>query len=83
MLQWETVDESAIYPFERYKALSDKRECRIFYDPDEAAIQELPWILVVREVGEDDLYWHVYHGNYGTVDEAKGDAEEWVAPPPR
>jgi hypothetical protein len=33
MLQWETVDENATYPFERYRAVSGKREYRIFPRP--------------------------------------------------
>ena len=45
MLQWETVDG-------RSRAVSGKREYRVFYGREEAS-QALPWILVVREVGED------------------------------
>jgi hypothetical protein len=33
MLQWETVDENATYPFERYRAVSGKHEYRVFHDP--------------------------------------------------
>ena len=45
MLQWETVHG-------RDRAVSGKREYRVFYGPKEAS-QALPWTLVVREVGED------------------------------
>jgi hypothetical protein len=42
MLQWETVDENATYPFERYRAISGKHEYRVFHDPTGAASQDLP-----------------------------------------
>ena len=71
MLQWETVDPNATYPFERYRAVSGKHEYRIFHDPTGAASQDLPWILVVREVPEGGVSTHVHHGAYRTVDWAK------------
>jgi hypothetical protein len=54
MLQWDTADENADYPLERYRAVSGKHEYRIFYGP-EAATQVLPWILKVREVKEEGV----------------------------
>ncbi|MCW2654023.1 MAG: hypothetical protein JWR32_4999 [Mycobacterium sp.] len=80
MLQWETVDPEATYPFERYKVVSGNREYRIFYDP--GASQVLPWILVVREVWEDGAHVHIHHGTYRTVDEVKRAAGQWEGPPP-
>ena len=83
MLQWETVDENATYPFERYRAISGKHEYRVFHDPTGAASQDLPWILVVREVGEDGDYTHVHYQPYRTDAEAKKAAERWEGPPPQ
>ena len=50
MLTWKTVDPSAIYPLERYHAVSGNHEYRIFYGL-KAASQDRPWVLVIREVG--------------------------------
>jgi hypothetical protein len=76
MLQWKTEDTEAIYPFERYRAVSSNREHRIFFrHPDER--QVLAWILVVRE---DDV--HIHHGTYRSIEEAKRAAELWEGPPP-
>jgi hypothetical protein len=75
MLQWETVDG-------RSRAVSGKREYRVFYGREEAS-QALPWILVVREVGEDGVYAHVHYLPYRTDAEAKEAAERWKGPPPR
>ena len=73
MLQWETADG-------RYRAVSGKREYRVFYGREEAS-QALPWILVVREVGEDGDYTHVHYQPYRTDAEAKKAAERWEGPP--
>jgi hypothetical protein len=75
MLQWETVDG-------RSRAVSGKREYRVFYGHAEAS-QALPWILVVREVGEDGDYTHVDYQPYRTDAEAKKAAERWEGPPPQ
>jgi hypothetical protein len=74
MLQWETVDG-------RYRAVSGKREYRVFYGREEAS-QALPWILVVREVGEDGVHSYVDYHPYRTDAEAKKAAEQWEGPPP-
>jgi len=50
MLTWKTVDPKAIYPLERYYAVSGNHEYRIFYGL-KAASQDRPWVLVIREVG--------------------------------
>lgn len=50
MLAWETVDPDAIYPLERYCAVSADHEYRIFYGLKSAS-QDRPWVLVIREVG--------------------------------
>jgi hypothetical protein len=49
-------------------------------DPEERKI--LPWILVVREVGEDSAHAHIHHGTYRTDDDAKRAAKQWEGPPP-
>jgi hypothetical protein len=74
MLQWETVDLNA------YRAVSGNREFRVFHNP-EAASEVRPWILTVREVGEDGVQVHDHHGTYRIVDEAKESAENWEGPP--
>ena len=66
----------------RYRAVSGKREYRVFDGP-EAASQALPWILVVREVGEDGEYTHVHYHPHRTDAEAKKAAEQWEGPPPK
>ena len=73
MLQWEEVDLHAVYPFERYKAVSGNREHRIFYGPAAAESPDKPWILVIRL----DLREHVFHDNFHTLDAAKRAAENW------
>jgi hypothetical protein len=50
VLTWKTVDPKAIYPLERYHAVSGNHEYRIFYGL-KAASQDRPWVLVIREVG--------------------------------
>ena len=81
VMQWETVDLGAIYLFERCLAVRGNYEYRIFYGPD-AATQDRPWILVIREAGEDGVYAHIHHSIHGTADEAKKAAEQWEGPPP-
>jgi hypothetical protein len=91
VLTWETFP-NAIYPFARHHAVSGNHEYRIFYDR-EAASQGHPWILVVREVGEDGAQRQVHYANYPTDDslkraaelwdEAKKAADLWEGPPPR
>ncbi len=75
MLQWETVDG-------RSRAVSGKREYRVFYGREEAS-QALPWILVVREVGENGEYTHGHYQPYRTDADAKKAAERWDGPPPQ
>ena len=48
--------------------------------PTGAASQDLPWILVVREVPEGGVSTHIHHGAYRTVDWAKQAAEQWEGP---
>ena len=81
MLQWETADENADYPFERYRAVSGKHEYRIFYGP-EVATQALPWILVVREVGEKGVRTRIHRGTHQTAYYAKRAAELREKDPP-
>ena len=75
MLQWGTVHE-------RYRAVSGKREYRVFYGPKDTS-QHPPWILVVREAPEGGVSTHVHHGAYSTIDWAKRHAELWEGPPPQ
>jgi hypothetical protein len=74
MLTWETVHG-------RDRAVSGKREYRVFYGPQEGS-HALPWTLVVREVGEDGEHTHVHYHPYRTDAEAKKAAEKWEGPPP-
>jgi hypothetical protein len=76
MLQWDTADENADYPLERYRAVSGKHEYRIFYGP-EAATQVLPWILKVREVKEEGVRAQIHHGTHRTAYAAKLAADVW------
>jgi len=76
VLQWETADDNADYPFERYRAVSGKHEYRIFYGP-EAATQALPWILLVREVGENCVRTRIHRDTHHTAHHAKRAAELW------
>ena len=69
MLTWETLDPKATHP--RYGALSGKHEFRVFYDPASSQSQDRPWILVIREVGEDGVHTHVSHEPYSTAVEAQ------------
>jgi hypothetical protein len=82
-LTWETVDPNAIYPFERYRAVSRNHEYRIFYGP-KAANEAKPWILVnlvIQEIG--GVPAHIFHGTYSTDDDAKKAAEQWEGPSPQ
>lgn len=79
MLTWKTVDRKAIYPLERYCAVSADHEYRIFYGL-KAASQDRPWVLVIREVGMACTRMCTIHH---TADEAKKAAEQWDCPPPR
>jgi hypothetical protein len=58
MLQWETVDPKATHP--RYRAVSGNNEFRVFCDAASSGSQNRPWILVVREIGEDGVHTHVF-----------------------
>jgi hypothetical protein len=73
MPTWETVDPDAIYPLERYCAVSADHEYRIFYGL-KAASQDRPWVLVIREVGMACTRMCTIHH---TADEAKKAAEQW------
>ena len=77
MLEWQTVDEDAIWPHERYRAVRDNHKYRIFYGPEAAESKDIPWILVVQAVHGEAAHGHVHHGNYSTVDWAKRSAEQW------
>jgi hypothetical protein len=40
-------------------------------------------VLVIRELGEDGVWAHVFHDTYSTLEEAKIAAERWEGPPPQ
>ncbi len=80
MPTWELVDPEAIYPFERERWREGNHEQRVFYGPG-AASEAKPWILVIRELGEDGVWAHVFHDTYSTLEEAKIAAERWEGPP--
>jgi hypothetical protein len=71
MLQWN----------EQNRAVSDRHEFRVFYDPGSTQNRDLPWFLVIREVGEDGVHTHVFDESYSTADDAKEAAEQWKGPP--
>jgi hypothetical protein len=73
MLRWETVHG-------RDRAVSGKREYRVFYGPEEAR-HALPWTLVIREIGEDGEHTHVFHEPYSAAAEAKEAAQQWKGQP--
>jgi hypothetical protein len=79
MLTWETVDPKAIHP--RYRAVNGTHEFRVFYNPASSQSQDRPWILVIREVGDDGVHTHLFHEPYSTADEAKESANQWEGPP--
>ncbi len=81
--QWQTVDPNATYPFERHRAIRGRREYRVCYGRGSTRHPDLPWILVVREIGEDGVLAHIHHGAYRTDHEAKLGAVQWDGPPPQ
>jgi hypothetical protein len=46
MLEWN----------EQSRAVGDRHEFRVFYGPGSTQSRDLPWILVIREVGEDGVF---------------------------
>lgn len=84
MLDWETVDENAIYPFARYKAMSvDNNECRISYDPDGTESRPgRPWVVHISELRPDGNDFHHFCEDYSTLGDAKRGAEMWIGPGP-
>jgi hypothetical protein len=85
MLQWDEQNRarSGKHDFRVFRAVDGKREYRVFHDPESGGSQKRPWILVIREPGEDREHTHVFHGEYPTADEAKKAADEWRGPPPK
>jgi hypothetical protein len=71
MLQWN----------EQNRAVGDSHEFHVFYDPGSTQDPDLPWILVIREVGEDGVHTHVVNESYPTAAAAKEAAEQWKGPP--
>jgi hypothetical protein len=84
MLDWETVDENAIYPFARYKAMSgNNNECRISYDPDGTdSPPGRPWLAHILELRADGMHFHHFSEAYASLDEAKRGADMWIGPGP-
>jgi hypothetical protein len=79
MLTWQTADPNATHP--HYSAFSDKHEFRVFYDPASSGHQDRPWILVVRQVGQDGVHTHLAREPYSKAVEAKEAAERWKGLP--
>jgi len=71
MLQWN----------EQNRAVGDRHEFHVFYDPGSTQSRDRPWILVIREVGEDGVHTHVVQESYSTAADAKEAAEQWKGPP--
>ena len=74
MLQWETVHG-------RDRAVSGNNEFRVFCDAASSGSQNRPWILVIREIGEDGVHTHVFHKPCSTAAEAKEAAQHWKGQP--
>jgi hypothetical protein len=70
MLQWD----------EHNRAVSGKHEFRVFYDPDSSRSQDRPWIMVIRELGEDGVHAHIHHSTHFTEVDAKKAAKQWAGP---
>ena len=70
MLQWN-----------ENRAVGDKHEFRVSFDPGSTQNPDLPWILVIREIGEDGVHTHVFHEPYSTAAEAKEAAQQWKSLP--
>jgi hypothetical protein len=79
MLTWQTADPKATHP--HYSASSDRHEFRVFYDPASSGNEDRPWVLLVRQVGDDGVHTHVTHEPYSTADEAKEAAQRWKGLP--
>ena len=78
--QWQLVDQNATYPFERYRVLCGRHECRVMHGPT-AAPENLPWILVVRELGDDGEHLVGVQRPLWTADaEARGGRHGDLAP---
>jgi hypothetical protein len=79
MLTWQTADPNATHP--NYSAASDRHEFRVFYDPASSGDQDRPWVLVVRQVGDDGVHTHVAQQPYATAAEAQEAAQRWKGLP--
>ncbi len=75
------MDSHSLQWDEQNRAVGDKHEFRVFFDPASSRSQDRPWILVIREVGEDGVHTHVFHETYSTLDDAKTAAQRWKGPP--
>jgi hypothetical protein len=71
-MQWETVDENAMHPVERYRAVEEGHEYRISYDPE--TTNGRPWLLTFRELG--DIHGLILLGDHPSEYWAKEAAEE-------
>lgn len=83
MLDWKPIDENAIHPFPRYKAMSGGNECRISYDPEGTdSPSGRPWRVQILAIRADGNHFHYFAEAYATLDEAKRGADMWMGPGP-
>jgi len=84
MMDWETVDENAIHPDVRYKAMTvDNNECRISYDPEGTdSPSGRPWRVHILEPRADGRHFHHFAEAYATLGDAKSGADMWMGPGP-
>jgi hypothetical protein len=83
MLDWETVDQNAIHPDVRHKAMIGDNECRISYDPEGTdSPRGRPWQVQILELREDGSHFHHFAEAYATLDDAKRGADMWMGPGP-
>lgn len=80
MLQWEELDAGATWPDVCYRAVG-KSEYRISHDPEGEHIKfpepQGKWILVVREMGNNDAETLTHYSPHRTDTAAKLAAQRW------
>jgi len=80
--QWQTVDSNATWPSERSRALAGRREFQVLYGPEASQRPGLPWVLLVREIGDNNVFSHIHYGAYRTEIEAQRGGVQWGGPKP-
>jgi hypothetical protein len=73
MLQWDELNNT----------VSRKHDFRVFYDPESSGSPDRPWVLAIRELGQDGVHTLVFLHAYPADADAKEAAERWKGPPPQ